>query len=217
MAKKIAAIEQEMIEHSEDARSRIFRLAHDEYEAWSDEQYRSRPKYCDDIPSGEVTHMVQEGLVLLGNPAEDVAEGPEEPVEREEEDEDIGEPATWPSSTATEDPGEKIGVSNEEIEDHDDGIDSERVRKEGEFWELFDAGENSGRDGIPVVAEGEGDGWTAGTADQDDEGGQGGSVSQVQSSGGPTDDEGVVENLLWASNRQNQSGSGLFRRRTGLP
>ena len=90
MAKKIAAIEQEMIEHSEDARSRIFRLAHDEYEAWSDEQYRSRPKYCDDIPSGEVTQMVQEGLVLLGNPAEDVAEGPEEPVEREEEDEDIG-------------------------------------------------------------------------------------------------------------------------------
>lgn len=209
VTKRIAAIEQAMAGDPEAKRSYILRMPHDEYEPWSEEQYRSGPKFCSDVPSEEVTELVRDGLVLFAGPAEEEGESPEAPVDIEgvgdEAGEGAGGPVTWSTMSASE--GDEGGAAwNGAAEDRVDGIDSEEgddgVRKVDGSWELVDPAGQRRPDGVPAVALHRRDGWTA---DQGDGSGQVDSVSQGQSSAGPTDEEeGVVENLL-----------SLFKARTG--
>ncbi len=199
-----------MAEDPEAMRSHLLQMPHDEYAPWDGERYRSRPKFCSDVPSEEVTELVREGLVLFAGPVDEMAEGPEARVGIQElGGGGVGGRAPWSKPSLSEG-AEGVAVSKGDVEDRVDGIDSKEGDDEGGSWELVDPAGHRRPDGVPAVALHRNDGWAG------DERGQVDSVSQGQSSAGPTDEEeGAVENLLWANNRQDETGSSLFRPRMG--
>jgi len=67
LAEEIDAIENEMPDDLERAKSNALRMTYDEYEPWHEGRWRRGPKFCDDLNSKEVSRLVRQGLVFYGS------------------------------------------------------------------------------------------------------------------------------------------------------